>query len=502
MFAQFNDTKIFYGTVSSHLGFGMDRMEVRPTLIALHGGPGFDHAPMRPYFDRFADTHQVLYVDHRGNGRSTGMPDTWTLKQWGADVKALCDHLGIEKPIVFGVSFGGMVAMSYATQFPDHPGKLILASAQHAGIPQLAADIAAKGLLENLVVHPIAGGKDFEVIAGGRRLAALEHLVKTKAIAKDHAVACLVVKEASEALLTEISLSENFQHVPPHPADQFEAFAMLMADGMKLSDIASRFGITKAFVEQRLKLAAVSPRLLAEYRKEPMMLEQVMEVTPETDYALFSGFGHVAPSEAALPKKDGKRLAALSARYDNLVARAEVDEDPATIAELDVIEAELKLLQAKKEVWSDADKARSGVVISLDADGAVNIACGLIREHPDLPHGTTKAKRPRSGYPDSVLRDLAAHRTAALREMLAGSPAIAHLALLEALVSMSFNGGRAGCLDMTARETRFEHLSDSVGEGEAAKAFFARRQNGPRRFPNPMCCGLGFRRSTARGAKS
>jgi proline iminopeptidase len=128
MFAQFNGVRLFYDTVGSHLGFGMDRMEERPTLIALHGGPGFDHAPMRPYFDRFADTHQVLYCDHRGNGRSTGAPETWTLKQWGADLKALCDHLGIEKPIVFGVSFGGMVAMSYAAQFPDHPGKLILAS--------------------------------------------------------------------------------------------------------------------------------------------------------------------------------------------------------------------------------------------------------------------------------------------------------------------------------------------------------------------------------------
>jgi proline iminopeptidase len=128
LYAQLNNARLFYDTVGSHLALGADRMEVRPTLIALHGGPGFDHAPMRPYFDRFADTHQVLYLDHRGNGRSTGAPDTWTLAQWGADVKALCDQLGIEKPVVFGVSFGGMVAMSYAAQFPDHPAKLILAS--------------------------------------------------------------------------------------------------------------------------------------------------------------------------------------------------------------------------------------------------------------------------------------------------------------------------------------------------------------------------------------
>jgi proline iminopeptidase len=94
----------------------------------MHGGPGFDHSTMRPYFDRFADTHQVVYVDHRGNGRSTGAEDSWSLAQWGDDVKAFCDALGIEKPVVYGNSFGGMVAMAYATRHPDHPAKLILSS--------------------------------------------------------------------------------------------------------------------------------------------------------------------------------------------------------------------------------------------------------------------------------------------------------------------------------------------------------------------------------------
>ena len=120
--------RLFFDTVGSKLAIAGEAMAERPTLIVMHGGPGFDHSGMRPYFDRFADTHQVLYLDHRGNGRSTGAPETWTLAQWGRDVKALCDALGIERPHVYGNSFGGMVAMSYAAQFPDHPAKLILSS--------------------------------------------------------------------------------------------------------------------------------------------------------------------------------------------------------------------------------------------------------------------------------------------------------------------------------------------------------------------------------------
>jgi proline iminopeptidase len=61
----------------------------------LHGGPGFDHSGFRPWFDRFADQVQVIYVDHRGNGRSGGAPETWTLDPWADDVRALSDALGL-----------------------------------------------------------------------------------------------------------------------------------------------------------------------------------------------------------------------------------------------------------------------------------------------------------------------------------------------------------------------------------------------------------------------
>jgi pimeloyl-ACP methyl ester carboxylesterase len=81
-----------------------------------------------------ADIAQIVYLDHRGNGRSSrDDPQTWNLAQWGDDVKAFCDALGIDKPIVYGASFGGMVALAYATRHPGHPGKLILVSTEAAG---------------------------------------------------------------------------------------------------------------------------------------------------------------------------------------------------------------------------------------------------------------------------------------------------------------------------------------------------------------------------------
>ncbi|MDB5479185.1 MAG: hypothetical protein JWO83_238 [Caulobacteraceae bacterium] len=128
MHIEVNGAPIFFDTVGAKLAPVGDTMVERPSLVVMHGGPGFDHALMRLFFDRFADTHQVIYIDHRGNGRSGGEPDTWTLAQWGDDVHALCQALGVREPAVYGLSFGGMVAMSYATRHPEHPSKLILAS--------------------------------------------------------------------------------------------------------------------------------------------------------------------------------------------------------------------------------------------------------------------------------------------------------------------------------------------------------------------------------------
>ena len=105
------------------------KLRQKPTLILLHGGPGADHSIYKPEFSKFSDLAQIVYVDHRGNGRSDeGEPALWTLDQWADDLHALIQTLGIEQPILYGASFGGFVAQAFATKYPDTPGALILAA--------------------------------------------------------------------------------------------------------------------------------------------------------------------------------------------------------------------------------------------------------------------------------------------------------------------------------------------------------------------------------------
>lgn len=124
-----NGVRLFFDVEGAKLVPDGSVMRQRPTLILLHGGPGFDHSSFRPAFAQYADIAQVIYIDHRGNGRSDRLPrETWRLAQWADDVFAFCQALEIERPIVMGQSFGGFVAMAYAVRHPAHPGKLILSS--------------------------------------------------------------------------------------------------------------------------------------------------------------------------------------------------------------------------------------------------------------------------------------------------------------------------------------------------------------------------------------
>ena len=141
MFVEVNGARLYVDVEGAGLVPDGPRMKPKPALVLLHGGPGFDHSMFKPAFSALADIAQIIYYDHRGNGRSTGTgPETWTLRQWGDDVKGLCDALGIEKPIVCGVSFGGFVAQSYATRHPGHAAKLILIStAARIDFPEIFA---------------------------------------------------------------------------------------------------------------------------------------------------------------------------------------------------------------------------------------------------------------------------------------------------------------------------------------------------------------------------
>jgi proline iminopeptidase len=166
-----NGVRLFFDVEGSRLVPDGPVMREKPVLLLLHGGPGMDHSSFRPAFSQFADIAQVVYLDHRGNGRSERGPrEAWTLAQWGDDVRAFCDALEIERPIVMGQSFGGMVAIAYATRHAEHPGKLIFSSTAAQGWAHVERSIdlfRARGgdEIAEMARHALTVGYDSEEFA-------------------------------------------------------------------------------------------------------------------------------------------------------------------------------------------------------------------------------------------------------------------------------------------------------------------------------------------------
>ena len=154
-------------------------------------------------------------------------------------------------------------------------------------IEALAESIVRHSLLQSLTVRPVldSDGQEtglFEVPVGGRRFRALELLVAQKRMNKTAPVPCIV---RTDGLAEEDSLVENTDREALHPLDQFRAFQTLREKGRGEEEIAAAFAVTPAVVRQRLKLAAVSPRLLDVYAEGAMTLDQLMGFAISDDHA-------------------------------------------------------------------------------------------------------------------------------------------------------------------------------------------------------------------------
>lgn len=154
-------------------------------------------------------------------------------------------------------------------------------------VEELAALIEAQGLLHNLVVteQEVGRGKSrklkFAVAAGERRRRAMLLLQQRGRLPKEHEVLCELVPP-ERAL--EVSLAENSGREAMHPADEFEAFKALIDEGKGVEDVAARFGVSVLTVQRRLKLSALSPKLLTLYREDGINLDQLMALTLSDDH--------------------------------------------------------------------------------------------------------------------------------------------------------------------------------------------------------------------------
>ncbi len=143
----------------------------------------------------------------------------------------------------------------------------------------LADSIEALGLLQNLIVHTLADGKS-GVAAGGRRLTALQLLVREERLAVDHTV---MVKRVSEDIAALASVAENVQRAAMHPAEQIAGFRTLAEQGKNPAQTGDALGFSSRHVQRMLKLANLAPQLMDMLAKDEITVEQCQALCLESD---------------------------------------------------------------------------------------------------------------------------------------------------------------------------------------------------------------------------
>jgi proline iminopeptidase len=155
MFASVRGTRIYFDIEGMGLVPDGPVMRERPVAMVIHGGPGGDHSGFKPGFSPLAARMQLVYFDHRGQGRSDAAdPASYNLDENVEDMEALRRHLGLGPIVSIGTSYGGMVAMAHAARYPDAVSHLVLiVTAAHGGfVARAQAIVRERGTPEQRAV--------------------------------------------------------------------------------------------------------------------------------------------------------------------------------------------------------------------------------------------------------------------------------------------------------------------------------------------------------------
>ena len=148
MRARVNGIELFFDVEGAGWWPDGDALVQRPACFVIHGGPALDHSYFKPWLSPLADELQLIYVDHRGTGRSSDAdPESYRLETIADDLDALREHLGLGRVDAMGNSYGGFIALTYALRHPGSIGRLCLVgtSASHRFADAAMANLEARG---------------------------------------------------------------------------------------------------------------------------------------------------------------------------------------------------------------------------------------------------------------------------------------------------------------------------------------------------------------------
>lgn len=371
----------------------------------------------------------------------------------------------------------------------------------------LVPSIKSMGIIQPLLVRPNCEG--FEVVAGQRRLNALQQIAKEDAV---EPVPCVIMEENDDAKVIEASLAENIARLPMDTLDQFEAFQALLKTGRSAQEIADHFGVTERLVKQRLAIANLYEPIRNAFRREEIGAQTLQLLTMATKrqqkdwYKLFKSEDDYAPEGYALKNWlfGGEQIPVRNALFDfetykgvivgNLFADERYFADPKLFWEHQSQAIAERIAEYREDGWQevilldvgerfeswehvDTPKEDGGkVFIHVSNNGEVTAYEGQlsrkeIERREKQQGGGSKAERPE--LTKSMQNYLSLHRHAAVRKDLLEHPQIALRLCIAQIITGAFHW------DVRAdkQKANTDAIAASLDDNKAQAAFTSQRKH-------------------------
>jgi pimeloyl-ACP methyl ester carboxylesterase len=139
------------------LRVGYERAGQGPPLVLLHGYVGDGATTWRGQLEGLSDRFTVVAWDAPGAGGSSDPPESFGLAGYADCLARFIGRLGLKRPHVVGLSFGGALALELYRRHPGVPATLVLASAYAGWGGSLPADVTAQRLRQALALSELSG---------------------------------------------------------------------------------------------------------------------------------------------------------------------------------------------------------------------------------------------------------------------------------------------------------------------------------------------------------
>lgn len=259
-------------------------------------------------------------------------------------------------------------------------------------IEPFAADLEARGVLQNLLVSPVARSRGmFEVFDGGRRLRALNMLVERGVIDPEQYDVPVRVLKGDNAELTETSLAVSFHHLKLSPTEECRAFQHFLAGSTDIDAVAKRFGVTRRFIDGRLRLADLAEPIFTALAENKITLDMAKAYASTASHeAQLSAWNTYGSSSYHNADSIRRIIATDMMRADDpiaLLVGAEAYEAAGGVIDRD-------LFSDAREKWRNPEIARTLAAAIMEAEATrIGEGRGLAWIRPIATHSIWDATR-------------------------------------------------------------------------------------------------------------